>query len=698
MEDTHRQAFRDEAADLLSELEEALLELDEDPGDMETVNRVFRAMHTLKGSGAMFGFDDVAHFTHEVETVFDLVRSGKMSVTKELLDVTLASKDHVKVLLENDGEDLSRFVPQGMAILDRFNALSKRVAGAAAQEQAPGVLLQETPGQGCTEGEERVYRVRLRPSKGIYATGNNPAYLLEDLAAKGSVKLFAHLEDIPPLEDLEPEDCHVWWDALVTTSAPEASLRDIFLFVEDECQVEITLLDASADTEILRLGEILVDRGDVSPEGLRQALRGQKRLGAILAEEGLLPGKSVDAALAEQNLMRERQEGRRPEVSASLRVSAEKLDVLQDLVGELVIVQAQIRQIAPELGHPLMLTLSEQLERLSDEIRDSTLSIRMLPIGSTFGTYRRLVRDLSAETGKEIDLVTSGEDTELDKTVLDRLGDALVHLLRNSIDHGVEPPAEREAVGKPRRGSVRLEAEHSGGDVVIRVEDDGRGIDPAKVRAKAVERGLMAPDAEYSNRQILDFIFQPGFSTARTVSSVSGRGVGMDVVKRVVNSMRGQIELDSVPGRGSTVTIRLPLTLAIIDGLQVRVADQGYVMPLDLVEECVELERASQNPEDRRRTINLRGEVVPYVSLREWFGFNGKAPAIEQVVVLTVEGSRLGMVVDQVVGEHQTVIKSLGPMFRGLEGFSGATIQGDGTMSLILDVKRIARLARGDAL
>jgi len=359
-------------------------------------------------------------------------------------------------------------------------------------------------------------------------------------------------------------------------------------------------------------------------------------------------------------------------------------------------VQAQIKQVAPSLGNPMVVTLAEQLERLSDDIRDSTLSIRMLPIGSTFSTYRRLVRDLSAEIGKEIDLVTFGEETELDKTVLDRLGDALIHLLRNSIDHGIETPAEREAAGKPRRGTLKLTAEHSGGDVVIQVIDDGKGIDPDRVRQKAVERGLIPENAELGLRETLELIFLPGFSTAQTVSSVSGRGVGMDVVKRVVNTMRGSIDIESEFGNGSVATIRLPLTLAIIDGLQVRVGDQGYVMPLDVVEECVELNRADLGSDGRGRIINLRGEVVPFISLREWFCFSGASPAIEQVVVLRVEGYRLGMVVDHVVGEHQTVIKSLGPVFRKLEGFSGATIQGDGTMSLILDVKRIVRMALGE--
>ena len=694
MEDIHRKAFRDEAYDLLHELESALLELEDAPEDDELVNRVFRAMHTLKGSGAMFGFDDIANFTHEVETVFDKVRTGELKVTKPLLDLTFQAKDHVKLLLENDGEDLSGYVSQASDLLNSFRALGPAAAPVSADTHPPG-----EPGDSQREerGDQAVFRVRVKPKPEIYATGNNPEFLLEDLKGLGNTKIFAHLEEIPPLRELDPQNCHLWWDVLLTTDVSDSAIRDVFIFVEDECAYTVQVLDASEDVELRKLGEILVDRGDITPEGVSKALSGQKRLGAILTEAGLLPEKSVEAALAEQALVKDKAEQKKgPESASSLRVSAEKLDLLQDLVGELVIVQAQIKQIAPELGNSMIATLAEQLERLSDDIRDSTLSIRMLPIGSTFSTYRRLVRDLSAEIGKEIDLVTTGEETELDKTVLDRLGDALIHLLRNSIDHGIETPAQREAAGKPRRGTLKLTAEHSGGDVVIQVIDDGKGIDPDRVRRKAVERGLIPENAELGLRETLELIFLPGFSTAQTVSSVSGRGVGMDVVKRVVNTMRGSIDIESEFGNGSVATIRLPLTLAIIDGLQVRVGDQGYVMPLDVVEECVELNRADLGSDGRGRIINLRGDVVPFISLREWFGFTGESPTIEQVVVLRVEGYRLGMVVDHVVGEHQTVIKSLGPVFRKLEGFSGATIQGDGTMSLILDVKRIVRMSLGE--
>ena len=379
------------------------------------------------------------------------------------------------------------------------------------------------------------------------------------------------------------------------------------------------------------------------------------------------------------------------DASNSLRVAADKLDTLVDLVGELVIVQAQISQIVSDRNDPMLTALAEQLERLSADLRDSTLGIRMLPIGSAFSKFRRLVRDLSSELGKDIELVTRGEETELDKTVLERLGDPLVHLLRNSIDHGIDMPEERKAAGKRPQGLILLEAEHSGSEVLIRITDDGKGMDPAVIRKKAVEKGLITPEAELSDKEALKLIFLPGFSTAAKVTSISGRGVGMDVVHRAIDSLRGAIEISSELGHGTTITIRLPLTLAIIEGLQVQVGDGFYVIPLTLVEECVELHQKDVDPAGRKRMINLRGELVPYISLRSWFDIDGAAPEIEQIVITGVEGRRMGIAVDNVIGEHQTVIKSLGRVYRDVEGISGATIKGDGSLALILDVPRLVR-------
>jgi two-component system chemotaxis sensor kinase CheA len=458
-------------------------------------------------------------------------------------------------------------------------------------------------------------------------------------------------------------------------------------FADDEEPVRIPLI-----------GEMLVESGDLTYADVAEALTSQKGgldkpLGQILTETGKVPPEKVSNAVKRQGEVREKAvHKKRQEALSSIRVAADKLDYLVDLVGELVIVQAQITQVVSEKHDSALTLLAEELERLSDELRDSTLGIRMLPIGTSFSKFRRLVRDLSADLGKQITLSTSGAETELDKTVIERLGDPLVHLLRNSIDHGIEQPQERQAKGKPPQGNILLSAEHSGGEVLIRITDDGKGMSSEMIREKGIERGLITKDAEMTEKELLKLIFEPGFSTAKTVTSVSGRGVGMDVVKRAIDSLRGTIDIDSKPNAGTTITIRLPLTLAIIDGLQVRVEDEYYVIPLSLVEECVELSRSEvEEAGSEQRILHLRGEIVPYIHIREWFDIEGENPPIEQIVITGVEGSRVGIVVDTVIGEHQTVIKSLGRVYKDVEGISGATIKGDGSIALILDVPSLVR-------
>ncbi len=681
-DDSNRQAYLEEAQDLLSELESALLELEERPSDQDLVDRVFRAMHTIKGSGAMFGFDDVAHFTHDVETVFDQVRVGRIALTKDLLSLTLACRDRIQDILFGAGQGQDVDTAKSGELLTKMRSYLPDEGGQDAEAQKrPAKPEREAPEAG------RAYRIRFKPPKDIFLTGTNPGGLLDELAALGQARLTANLEAVPVLSEMEPEMCYAWWDVILTTEAEESAIRDIFIFVEDdsELSVQAILIDESQEG-YKKLGEILVERGDIDTSVLEKVLSGQKRLGELLAE------CRVESALAEQQEVREikatRSKTTTETQSASIRVAADKLDLLVNLVGELVTVQARISQVVDERDDPVLASLTEELERLSDELRDSTLGIRMLPIGTTFSKFRRLVRDLSGELGKEIELQTEGAETELDKTVI---GDPLVHLLRNSIDHGIELPEERVANGKSRGGTIRLVAEHSGGEVILRVEDDGRGLDAAKIKAKAVQKGLVSADADLSDKECWSLIFEPGFSTAEAVTSVSGRGVGMDVVKRAMEELRAVVDVESVIGQGTVITIKLPLTLAIIDGLQVVVGEEYYVIPLSMVEECVELVREKVHEAGRRKIVNLRGETVPYVRLREWFETTGAVPPIEQIVVVRTGEVRTGIVVDAVIGEHQTVIKSLGRVYRNLEGISGATIKGDGSLALILDVPRLLR-------
>lgn len=700
LDDVNAQAFREEAQELLSELETALLELEEEPGNSDIVDRVFRAMHTIKGSGAMFGFDDIAAFTHDVENMFDKVRNRELAVTRELLDLTLLSRDHIAHLLESSATGAEVDAETEAELTARLKAMLGEADDSSGQEVA---AVESSPLVAAEPGAQVVYRIRFKPARDIFLSGSNPLHLIDDLAQMGSMRCYPHFGELPGLEDLDVESCYVWWDILLLTDQTEEAIRDIFLFVEDDCELTIQLVDGTgeldSDIAYKRLGEILLERGDVTQESLAEILREQRPIGRVLRDAGLVTEDQVESALAEQKAVRELRKnrdtgGEKADAggAASIRVAADKLDKLVDLVGELVIVQAQIAQYVHSSHDPFLNTLSEELERLSDELRDSTLSIRMLPIGTTFSKFRRLIRDLSSELGKEVELVTHGAETELDKTVIERLGDPLVHCLRNSLDHGIETPDVRAAAGKPRTGTITLAAEHSGGEVLISIMDDGAGLNRERILASAIAKGIISPEAELSDKEVCNLIFAPGFSTAAAITSVSGRGVGMDVVKRSIDALRGTIELDSIPGKGTTITIRLPLTLAIIDGLQIQVGNEFYVIPLNHVEECVEHISSSVNGE-RQRIINLRGEIVPYITLREQFEVPGARPPIEQIVVVSASGSRYGIVVDHVIGEHQTVIKSLGKVYKDVEGISGATIKGDGSMALILDIPRLVQSA-----
>ncbi|WP_462325045.1 chemotaxis protein CheA [Desulfoplanes sp.] len=697
-DDINRQVYREEATELLAELETALLELEESPEDTDLINRVFRAMHTIKGSGAMFGFDVIAGFTHDVETVFDKVRNGELPMTQNLLDLTLKARDHIALLLDDEqaNPEGGQAITQGLQAIAGVAPPKGTAQSSAPQDTEPdGNALPKGPG---------IYRICFKPPSNIFITGLNPIGLIQELDELGELQVIAHTRDIPELAEMDPETCYVWWDMVLITDKDENAIHDVFIFVEDESELSIELIERAepetAENEYKKLGQILLERGDISKEDLETILSKQRRLGALLVEAGMVDEEEVRSALAEQQAVRtNRKKGPTAQVaksrptSSSVRVTAEKLDYLVDLVGELVIVQARIAQSVSNTQDQLLKSLSEELERLSDELRDETLSIRMLPIGTTFSKFRRLVRDLSLELGKKINFETSGAETELDRTVIEKVNDPLVHLLRNSIDHGIESPEERIISGKPESGTLYLSAEHAGSEVVVTITDDGKGIDPAIIRAKAIEKGLIAETDELSERETLGLLFEAGFSTAETVSSVSGRGVGMDVVRRDIESLRGRVDISSIPGKGSTISIKLPLTMAIIDGLQVRIAEDFYVIPLDIVEECVELISTGSSVEDRRKVIDTRGQIIPYIKLRDWFRIDSTPPAIEQIVITAIEDKKTGLVVDEVIGEYQTVIKSLGRVYRDIKEFSGATIKGDGTLALILDVPELIHLA-----
>jgi len=701
MKDQHKQAFMEEAYELLTELESSLLELEDAPEDMDIIGRVFRAMHTIKGSGAMFGFCDIAAFTHEVETVFDLVRNGRILVNKELIRHTLDARDQIKSLLDasdggNDADtgageriiaELRRFLPEGPG--EKPEASSKA---------SPVLKTPEAP----LPQVRLTYRVRFKPAKNVFFSGANPVALLNELRGLGECKIVAQRCELPLLDELDPELCYIYWDIILTTSEGVNAIKDVFIFIDDDCELRIEIIDDGGwlDNEggYKRVGDILVERGDLSQQALKEVLSEQMRVGELLVAKGLVGPDKIQSALLEQQHVKElRQEREKQESVASIRVPAEKLDILVNLVGELVTVQARLSQIAANRSEVDLSSVAEEVERLISELRDNALGIRMLPIGTTFSKFKRLVHDLSRELGKDIEMTTAGAETELDKNVLEKLNDPLVHLIRNCIDHGVETPEGRVAAGKPSKGTVHLAAVHSGDSVLIRISDDGAGLDREAIRAKAVEQGLIPAGVELSDRELYAQIFAPGFSTAKKVSSVSGRGVGMDVVKQAINSLRGSIDISSKPGNGTTITIKIPLTLAIIESLLVKIGNDSFVMPLSLVDECVELTRKDVENSHGRNLADVRGQIIPYIPLRERFKTGGTPPPIEQIVITRINDTRVGFVVDSVVGEHQTVIKSLGRAYRNVKGLSGATVLGNGSVALILDLPQLFNAAENDA-
>lgn len=677
--------YKTEALELLDELEASLLELDEHLTDMDLVNRIFRALHTIKGSGKMFGFDDVADFTHDIETTYDAVREGKLEVCQELVSLTLTSCDVIRRMV--NGSEVETDVKKDLLI--RFKEfLGEEASSVEAAPQSPKEI-DHAPGN-----ESVIYRIRCKPVREIFQTGTNLIPLFNELSALGECTIVCNTTKVPELEELSPEECYLFWDIVLTTKHDENSIRDVFIFVEDDCELKISTLESEFNDENNNihklLGEILIEKGDITPDKLQEVLNKRPLIGEELVKHKLVDQSNIEAALAEQQHVKKLQiEHQKTAVASSIRVAAEKLDNLVDLVGELVIVQARLSQYSTGSRDPISMSIAEEIERLTSELRDNTMGLRMLPIGTTFSKFKRLVRDLSNELGKDINLEMVGGETELDKTVIEQLNDPLVHIIRNSIDHGIGLPQEREEQGKNKIGTICLTAEHRGANVLISISDDGAGLDAERIRAKAIDKGLIAADAELSDDEIFPLIFEPGFSTASTVSDISGRGVGMDVVKRGVESLRGTIEISSRPGKGTTISIKLPLTLAIIDGLLVETGQEMYVIPQAAVIECLEQTRADIENAHGNNIINVLGEMLPYVCIRQRFGIEGEIPPSRRVILCEVNGQRIGLAVDRVIGSYQTVIKPLGEVYKSVECISGATILGDGTVALILDPAKL---------
>jgi two-component system chemotaxis sensor kinase CheA len=640
--------FRTEAAELLEQIESGLLDLTRSLEDRDQIDAVFRGLHTLKGSGAMFGFEALAAFTHHCETAFDRVRKGDVPATHELVSAVLSAQDHMRALLETPNGDHDAM---SAALLDN---LHRAVNGAGSPTPITTVIATNPVVEKA--GGLREWRIRFSLPANAMANGTNPLGLLDEMRDLGDCRIIADTTKVPELATLDPRDIHLAWDVTLKTEKPRSDIEDVFIFVMDDMALEIT--EVAVDPPATALVDMPVAKAVVVTE---------REAPAVQAANDSKQAKSAE----------------------NVRVPAERLDEMMDRVGELVIAQSRLTQLAGTAADLGLRSVSEEIERLSGELRDTMMVLRMMPVASLFSRFRRLVHDLSRETGKEIELITEGESTEVDKTVIDRLADPLVHLVRNSIDHGLEQPEERVAAGKDAKGKVILSAHQTGGEVIITIKDDGRGINRERVRAKAEASGIIQPGATLTDQDLLQLIFQPGFSTAQAVTNLSGRGVGMDVVKKTVEALRGTIDITSKTGEGSTVALRIPLTLAIIEGLLVRVGQGCYVIPLSAVEECLELSLEDDLRSRGRSFISLRDSLVPFLRLRELFRTGTQPDQHQKVVVISTGSERVGLVVDQIIGDHQTVIKSMSKLHHDVVTFSGATILGDGSVALILDVTHL---------
>ncbi|CCE24607.1 chemotaxis protein CheA [Methylotuvimicrobium alcaliphilum] len=717
------QTFVQEAEELLAEMELALLGLEDNPDDSESINSVFRAMHTIKGSSGLFGFDSIVAFAHEAETVLDQVRRGQREIDGALISTLLNCKDHTSKLIEHCLTEAEQELPQELKLTGE--SLIKQLGGATTKQESMPVEADSKRGssessetEDDTNGNNWVILLEFGPD--ALRNGMDPLSFIRYLKTLGDiVDILTSAPDLPIGETMDPESCYLHFKIVFRGNTDKQGIESVFEFAEDDCEIRIIpphsqiehYLDLLAEpsdedgAQVERLGEMLINIGALTPKEVAKALQRQsedkaespeqaKPIGEILVEQ-----QSAEQPVVEQALKKQQSVKQKIAAEANyIRVDSEKLGKLINLVGELVISGAAMRMMVDRHGLSDVEEVAVSMNDLVSEIRDTALELRMVAIGETFSRFRRVVRDVSNELNKQIELKITGGETELDKTVVEKINDPLTHLIRNSLDHGIEMPEQRRAAGKPEQGTVHLNAYHDSGHIVIQIADDGAGLNDEKIRTKAIANGLITPDQVLTKQEVFDLIFEAGLSTKDEASNLSGRGVGMDVVRRNIEALRGSVSLDSEPGQGTTVTIHLPLTLAIIDGFMVEAEQECYIIPLSMVEECVEMSPEECEVDEIQHYVNLRGEVMPYLRLGDYFNNRKQHSNIhrESMVVVRFGQTKVGFVVDKLHGEHQTVIKPLGKVFEQLKGISGATVLGSGDVALILDVQGLVQFATRD--
>jgi two-component system chemotaxis sensor kinase CheA len=667
--------FFEESREGLEVMEAGLLDLEAGRGSADTINAVFRAAHSIKGGSATFGFTKVAGLTHVLETLLDELRAGKRPLTTDAMDALLASVDVLRGLLKAaeagvpPADDGTGIVAQLNAVLTGKATIAVG-AGAAAKVATP-----------ARPKAPDAFRIAFAPKPSMFLSGNDPLRILRELAELGPLKSTCDASALPAFADVEPSRSYLCWTLELPGSASEAAIREAFAWVEDECDLGIhgdgaAAPVAAATATTATAGETEAATPAVAPEAAASVVAAT----SAAAAAGVAPGGGGSG-------------GTTGGEDASIRVQASKVDLLINLVGELVITQAMLKQLGGSVEGPLAERLMaglETLERNTRDLQEAVIGVRMLPVEAVFRRFPRLVRDLASRLGKQVTLKTFGESTELDKGLIEKISDPLVHLVRNAIDHGIETTEDRVRAGKDPAGSITLAASHQGGNIVIEVSDDGKGLHRERILAKAREKGIAVSDNP-TDAEVWSLIFAPGFSTAEAVTDLSGRGVGMDVVRRNIQGLGGETVLESAPGKGTKVTIKLPLTLAILDGMTVAVGEEVFVLPLGHVVES--MKPAAENVRTvsgEGRVLKVRGEYLPMVHLGEHFGMGGRdKPPIS--VVVEGDGQKLALEVDELIGQQQVVVKSLETNYRRINGISGATILGDGRVALILDVPGLVR-------
>jgi two-component system chemotaxis sensor kinase CheA len=685
------QVFFEESFEGLDIMESNLLALDLTEVDAETINTIFRAAHSIKGGAGTFGFMQVSGFTHVLETLLDEIRGGKREIEQEHVDMFLQCVDCLRGLMS----DLQAGSEPDMTQADELKKSFERILAADSSavdkdsEAEPSTDNKSSDATGGAKG----WTIEFIPCEDVLCTGNEPYRMFRELqdlaeAEAGSLEVIPHLGALPEFSKMHPEMCYLSWTVIVRADIELSDIEEIFEWVVDDSDIRYQRLSDS-DSTITETVEEATEIADlVAATETTQELETDEVIAVVETESPEIAEVTIAKPVAKAAIKAPAKAAE----NTSIRVSIDKIDGLINMVGELVITQSMLGQLGQEFDVTRIQRLQEglsQLEQNTRELQESVMKIRMLPISFAFSRFPRLVRDLSKQLDKEVELVMIGENTELDKTVMEKIGDPLVHLVRNSLDHGLESAQQRIANGKSSAGTITLNAYHHGGSIVIEVKDDGAGLNKERIRNKAIEKGIIAEDEDLSDSQIYDLIFQAGFSTADVVSDVSGRGVGMDVVRRNIAELNGSIDVSSTPGEGSIFSIRLPLTLAILDGQLVKVGEEVYIFPLVSIVESIQLEKSMlNNITGNQFVMQLRNEYVPIICLQDIFNIKAEKKDLEGAMLVVVEGDngKVGIVVDELLGQQQVVIKSLEKNYQKVDSISGATILGDGTVALIVDI------------